>query len=588
MRNHSLAGAVIALTLAIQAAGTGTAAAQQGCAAGSTIDTDKGQVCGGAQAVTLPTKTGIDLFVYKGIPYARPPTGANGLRWKAPEPPDSWAATGVFPALQFGSVCPQPESKGAPISAQDENCLFLNVWTPAQAIGKGALPVMVFIHGGAFIGGSGSLPIYDGAYLAASGNQVVVTLNYRLGALGFLYADRSPDAKIEPVAGNFGLLDQQAALRWVRDNAKGFGGDPAKVTIFGESAGAMSVGLHLFDMPDSAPLFRAAIMESNPMSVQYRDKTEGSADGKSYLKLLCANASPKPKRCVSDAAWLQTPTWQQAMAAQSAYSSVKLSIERILKSGFAEALPWTPLMDGKTVAGQPYDGYAAGMPAKPYLFGTNADEGVLFAALVPEKDLNPTTYGSALDALFGRKNKGTITDFTNSAGTRPYRARDQKPTPYYNGSAVALANVITDFAFRCGSQDSADATLSQADKPVYGYYFSEAPIYNPFPASPACSVASGNVCHGAELPYVFNTLNVVADPVPPANAQLAQAMAAAWSGFAANLSVPAAWTAYTKNGGLYVWNSGASGGQMLPGMATTANCQQLWYGIPPLGGTKQD
>ena len=196
------------------------------------------------------------LYAYRGIPYAQPPVGA--LRWAAPQPLPAW--TSPRSATAFGAICPQDGTA----TGDSEDCLFLNVWTPQAAVQRGKrLPVMVFFHGGAFVYGAGSLPAYDGSYLAASGNVVVVTLNYRLGALGFLSV---PELGL---TGNYGILDQRLALRWVARNIRAFGGDPDKVTLFGQSAGAMSVGLHLFSIPDGRKLFRAAIMESNPLALPY-------------------------------------------------------------------------------------------------------------------------------------------------------------------------------------------------------------------------------------------------------------------------------------------------------------------------------
>ena len=181
-----------------------------------------------------------DLFVFRGIPYAAAPNGA--LRWCAPVEPPAWK--GVRPARAFGPACPQPsleEQYGSvmAIGATDEDCLYLNVWSPALQDG-GARPVMVYIHGGGFRIGAGSLAHYNGSALARRGDVVVVTINYRLGPFGFVHLD-GPTQGAVPATGNEGLLDVVAALRWVQANVDAFGGDPANVTIFGQSAGGMSV-----------------------------------------------------------------------------------------------------------------------------------------------------------------------------------------------------------------------------------------------------------------------------------------------------------------------------------------------------------
>ena len=200
------------------------------------------------------------LAVFKGIPFAAPPTGAR--RWLPPEKPASW--TGTREARRFGGVAPQNSLLLSALAAmviddpQSEDCLYLNVWTPAADNKK--RPVMVWIHGGAFEIGSGSQALYNGSTLARRGDAVVVTVNYRLGPLGFLRLADLTNGKI-PASGNEGILDQIAALEWVRDNIAEFGGDPGNVTIFGESAGGMSVGT-LLGAPAARGLFHKAIPQS--------------------------------------------------------------------------------------------------------------------------------------------------------------------------------------------------------------------------------------------------------------------------------------------------------------------------------------
>ena len=229
-------------------AGIGHAAGNEP-AAGARVGTTSGEVEGLADG---------EVLVFRGLPYAAAPVDER--RWKAPEPVPEWS--GVRPAKDFGKACSQRrdlsiDQAGDP-GPTDEDCLFLNVWTP-RTDPAARLPVMVWIHGGAFVIGAGSQKLYDGAALARGG-AVVVTLNYRLGALGF-FAHPALD-KAEPGGSvNFGLLDQIAALRWVQDNIAAFGGDPRNVTIFGESAGAQSV-LALFTSPLARRLFAKGIAQS--------------------------------------------------------------------------------------------------------------------------------------------------------------------------------------------------------------------------------------------------------------------------------------------------------------------------------------
>ena len=191
---------------------------------------------------------------FLGIPYAAPPIG--DLRWLPPQPPAGWS--GVLDATKAGNQCAQARIRDQGV-AGSEDCLFLNIYAPDTP--DKALPVMVWIHGGTFLVGSGSQ--YDGRELAERGHLILVTINYRLGPFGFLVNRSLDGADPGQLSGNYGLLDQQAALRWVKDNIEAFGGDPGKVTVAGESAGAISIGLQLVS-PGAAGLFERAILESGP------------------------------------------------------------------------------------------------------------------------------------------------------------------------------------------------------------------------------------------------------------------------------------------------------------------------------------
>jgi len=203
------------------------------------------------------------LYVFKGIPYAEPPTGK--LRWMPPEPRKPWR--GVRSALKFGAISVQkqinPGTQFQTIEPFSEDCLFLNVWTPG--LDNARRPVLFWIHGGGFQSGAGSLPLYRGSLLAKRGDVVVVTINYRVGVFGFMNWYEITGGKI-PASGNEGLLDQMLALKWVQDNIARFGGDPDNVTVFGESAGSMSISCML-SMDQARGLFQKAIMESGGPNV---------------------------------------------------------------------------------------------------------------------------------------------------------------------------------------------------------------------------------------------------------------------------------------------------------------------------------
>ena len=215
-----------------------------------------------SDALVVKTDTGFvsgiqqdGLRVYHGIPFAAPPTG--DLRWRPPAPAKPW--NGVKETKEYSATCPQPGST-APLN-MSEDCLYLNVWTPAQSADE-KLPVMVFFYGGGFKAVASSMPMYNGTTLAKK-RVIVVTPNYRLGALGFLAHPQLDNESPHNASGNYGILDQQAALKWVKQNIEAFGGDPSRVTIFGQSAGAESVLIHLAS-PTSKGLYQQAIVESGP------------------------------------------------------------------------------------------------------------------------------------------------------------------------------------------------------------------------------------------------------------------------------------------------------------------------------------
>ncbi|MFA4848414.1 MAG: carboxylesterase family protein [Methanoregula sp.] len=199
------------------------------------------------------------LRVYHGIPFAAPPTG--DLRWRPPAPVKPWS--GIKETKEYSATCPQPGSS-APLN-MSEDCLYLNVWTPAQNADE-KLPVMVFFYGGGFKAVASSMPMYNGTTLAKKG-VIVVTPNYRLGALGFLAHPQLDNESPHNASGNYGILDQQAAMKWVQKNIGAFGGDPSRVTIFGQSAGAESTLIHLVS-PESKGLYQQAIVESGPFWAQ--------------------------------------------------------------------------------------------------------------------------------------------------------------------------------------------------------------------------------------------------------------------------------------------------------------------------------
>lgn len=303
---------------------------------------------------------------FKGIPYAAPPVGDN--RWRAPQPPEPWPDT--LDAIDFGCDCAQAPGDFEPLTtAPDENCLFLNIWRPVGTEASGALPVMVWIHGGGFVGGGSSIPYYDGSGFARQG-IVLVSFNYRLGRLGFFAHPALLAAKEGPV-GNFGLMDQIAALQWVQRNIASFGGDPGRVTIVGESAGGASV-LTLLTSPAAKGLFhQAMIMSGGGREALLTRKMTGG-------NLLHKSADRVDEEFAEDMLGIEGRK-PETLAALRALPPADLTGDLNLQTLLSEALlgnddyPGTPMLDGTTAVARPADVFARGEASQiPVIIGTTA------------------------------------------------------------------------------------------------------------------------------------------------------------------------------------------------------------------------
>ncbi len=538
-----------------------------GCPSGSpSVSPAAGPICGKPSSITIPAGA-FTANAYLGIPYAQPPVGK--LRWQNPVAHNSWTAP--FSATQFGNKCPQAAAITNHVcsfktSDQSEDCLYLNVWTPTGATPSLKLPVLVFIHGGGFLlgtGGTKNSDLYDGTYLAASQNVVVVTFNYRLGALGFLATDDMPSG-----AGNFGFSDQLMALNWVHQNIASFGGDPSQALLFGESAGAMSVGLHALSSPQSAGLFKAALMESNPLGIPYKTLEQARKLGKDYSILL---------NC-SDLQCLRQKSACELVVQENSPCLIPTIPPLSRTARLSSVFHWAPVFDGSPLSGQPMAN--TDNLKMPMLLGTNRDEGVLFASLLsqpkseapvacpfglgalPLDVTKPTGYKTLLGFLFGPLNVLTV----------------QKRYPCSIGSCtIPLANVITDAFFTCPNRKF--ATQAGSTQNLYMYLFDQVTSSFNFWEFPNKEVpdCKGKVCHGDELPYVFNTAQALKKDFNSTDEALSQTMGGYWASLAKSQRPGSAWPLFNPNSKTYLVLKENSSPANDP-LAATANCT-LWDDI---------
>ncbi len=410
------------------------------------------------------------IHVFRGVPYAAPPVGAR--RWLAPEREAPWS--GVRAAKSFGNAAPQNAVAVAELKAfsipepQSEDCLFLNVYTPG--LDGARRPVMVWIHGGAFTIGSGAQSIYDGVPLAKRGDVVVVAINYRLGALGFLRLRELTNGRI-PSTGNEGMLDQVAALEWVRENIAAFGGDPANVTIFGESAGGMSVGT-LLGMPKARGLFRKAIPQSGACS------TAAALERHIYAAERFAHESGAPD---ADALLALSPA--QILAAQARITPM-LGQENDAKLG---GMPLQPVIDGEIVPRLSIESVERGSAAGvALLVGTTSEEWKLFGAVDPSvTTLTDSTLASRIERRLGAAARPLIETYRKARTERGAAA-----TP-----AELFMAIETDRVFRMPGLLLAE-TQARHEARVYNYLFTwNSPVFG----------GIFGACHAVELGFVFGT-----------------------------------------------------------------------------------
>ena len=430
------------------------------------------------------------MRVFRGLPYAAPPVG--DLRWKPPAPPAAWEQP--RDATAFGTPCWQPIIDGIYSRGEverSEDCLYLNVWTRAQA--GDARPVMVWIHGGTLRIGHGHLPMYDGGVLTKQG-VVLVSINYRLGPLGFLAHESLSAESPQGVSGNYGLLDQIAALEWVRDNIAAFGGNPNNVTVFGESAGSWSV-CFLYASPLADGLLHRAIGQSGgrfaPQPKLFEDSAAGQsghADGAALVALLEA----------PDAAALR------AIPAATLYAKL-------------EASDWAEdgnivYVDGHVLPASVSELAAAGKHRRvPLLLGSNADEGTALFMELP--DIDEAAWRREVEDAWGEQAGDILDAYAEDAADSPNRAREQ---------------LLSDLYFAWEMRTWARRHSAQGD-PAWLYFYTHLTDLG------GDYGASLGAFHAAEIPYVFGNPHLGfgrQTAVTGSDAEVARLMTGYWTNFA--------------------------------------------------------
>jgi para-nitrobenzyl esterase len=417
------------------------------------------------------------IRIFKGIPFAEPPVG--DLRWRPPQPVRRWQ--GVKMVQAFAPAPIQNPGLAALMSVPtnfSEDCLYLNIWTPAKAAAE-RLPVMVWIYGGAFSMGATSAPIYDGTRLAENG-VVVVSIAYRVGPLGFL---AHPDLSREGggASGNYGLRDQIAGLRWVRDNIVAFGGDPGRITIFGESAGGISVSM-LAASPLAKGLFQRAISQSGGSFAPPKFAREGGQ-----------NVSPL------EVAEAEGERYLKALGAKDIAAARAIPATDLLKGGAW----WWPVFDGDVLPGDQYELYRAGrFNDTPVLIGTNSDEGAMFV----RSGVTTESFVAQVRGGFGEFAEQILAAYPHA--TQAEALKSSK-------------DIFRDSAFAWHTWAWARLQSQKGKGQAYVYYFDHRT-----PQSP------GGANHGAEIAYVFGNLRTPERASRPEDEALSDLMRAYWVNFA--------------------------------------------------------
>lgn len=471
-----------------------------------------------------------NVSYFLAVPYAASTAGANSFA--PPKPRAPW--TGKLNASAFGPGCLQPHHNADVPPTQSFDCLNVNVFVPGTGLPSSPLAVMVFFNGGAYLEGSdqGPFGMYSGAALAADFGVIVVTANYRLGAFGWLGG--LPELGI---TGNFGIADQIAALQWVRDNVAAVGGDPQRVTVFGESAGAMSIGI-LMTSPRAEGLFSRAIMESNVGGFNYPNATHAAI----YAATFCADAALKCNTGAGGACNADCLRNASAQAVMSAWNTATGDVGDFILTNLGHILDGLlgtgPIVDGDYVVGEPIGEVESGAywaKGLPVLLGTNTNEGETFIYDGVDFPLPGFLIPAAYAGILGLN--ATAAELVN----------DQ---PRYNTSAypdgrTPLSQMVTDMWFRCASErflwGAAAGGATQLHAYRYDHVYSNASIFPTFGLPQICASV---VCHASELPFVFHELPSFSGFTAAEDA-LALRMGRLWTSFAKGEALDPEWPLWT-------------------------------------------
>lgn len=534
------------------------AALAAGLVSASAADTTVVSTPSGELECHMSAGEGPGVVTCRSVPYAEPPVGDK--RWKQSTGDVTWPK--VLSALNDPPGCMQEcqLQKVVCPPTMSEDCLYLNVFAPATSVGADAsLPVMVFFHGGNFKQGFAGGPLYDGTYFANTTDTILVASNYRLGSFGSFY---SADLAGSLPGGSLGIHDQQLALEWVQKNIAAFGGDPSRVTIFGQSAGAQSVSTHLI-LESSSQYYDKAIMESAPMGLRYRNTAEA---GEVVTAMASDLGCPKPSDDPSGSA-------QCFMAANaSAVLAAQVKTARNFAANWPQELlifePWVPIVgppaaNATFIPGQPHEVYATqGIQGdKDVMFGTVENEGVLFVYEAFPKPLPKWEADLLLTFIFN------LTDVEPLSQEYPVSNTSDARVPV---SAIATGGLFTcvdrNATIEAQAVGKGQAAPSLRGSPasssmgsvksLYSYRFDHLPSFSSFlwSAAPACLT---KVCHGDELPFVFHPFqNFIPLGIKATDAEkeLSQVMVEYWTSFA-HTGVPSsptagvAWPTYATDSG---------------------------------------